>query len=552
MREVLSVINRAVHADPPAADGIALIVDDARVLQGIVTDGDIRRFLIAGGDLESPVAGAMNRKPFTLSSVLSADEMLVALLQETKRRSLPGTAFTKIVIVNEDGTVHDVVTFFELWRRTDVKTRTVGIVGLGYVGLTLALTFAEMGLRVVGVDVDERVVGELHSGRAHFYERGLQEMLLKHLNKNFTVQRAFAGSESDVYVVCVGTPVSGDTLVTAPLASSLAAVARVLKRHDLVVLRSTVPAGTTREIGIPALEAGSGLTAGKDFFVAFAPERTVEGKAMEELRTLPQVVGGYDEASRELAGKLFHLIAPVIVPVASLEAAEMVKLLNNTYRDLVFSYANEIAMLCHAYGLSAHEVIRAANHGYVRDPIPLPSPGVGGPCLTKDPYLLHITAAKKRVPMELSLKSRAIHRNTIDHLCGRVEQFLAGVAGRGERPEIFVAGLAFKGEPETSDLRGSSALEIIERLAPQYAVRVYDPVVKGEEIEIPGAMPVSFEEGFKGAHVALILNNHRSFRAHALKDLACGMARPGLFFDAWYLYGRDRGTLPEGITYATL
>jgi len=153
------------------------------------------------------------------------------------------------------------------------------------------------------------------------------------------------------------------------------------------MLRSTVPVGTTRKQVIPVLEHYSGLAAGSGFHIAFCPERTVEGQAIQELSSLPQIVGGLTEACTEKAVSFWSTLTDTVVRVDALEAAELVKLINNSYRDLSFAFANEFALLADRYNIDATRLIAAANEGYPRDKIPRPSPGVGGYCLTKDPVV---------------------------------------------------------------------------------------------------------------------------------------------------------------------
>ena len=551
----MEAITASVRDKPAGPAGIALAVDGQSILKGILTDGDIRRFLLRGGEIAQPVRDAMNVRPFTLDNELTAHEMLDRVLAETKRRALRPTAIEKIVIVDRRGAPTDVVTFFELWRQTDVAARTVAMIGLGYVGLTLALTLADFGVTAVGTDVDQAVLGKLREGNTPFYERGLKELLRLQLAKNFRITDSFEEHPSDVYVICVGTPVGANNQPSLDaLTSSIESVARVLKPYDLVVLRSTVPVGTCRNFAIPLIERVSGLVVGKNLFFAFAPERTAEGKALEELRMLPQIIGGFDAASETLAGKLFRLITPKIVPVGSLEAAELVKLANNSFRDLTFSFANEIARFCHALGLNANDVITAANHDYVRDRIPLPSPGVGGACLTKDPYLLAHSAAGYGVTLTLPLVSRRINEDMISHVRERVGRFVDRYYGAGgARPKIFAMGMAFKGVPETSDTRHSTTSRIARVLDDAYAgVFIHDAVADAKDPALDGLRFASMEEGMQDAAVALVLNNHPAYHPERLLPLLDRMASPALFFDAWNMFKDAKGLIPRHIEYQSL
>ena len=268
-------------------------------------------------------------------------------------------------------------------------TDTVVVLGLGYVGLTLGTVFAEEGAHVIGVDINETVIDMLSNGIPHFYEPGLEEKLFactERLEFRTTIPPLIAPA---TYVISVGSNISkhGEPDYSH-IERASEHISKALKQGDMVILRSTVPIGTTRNRVIPILEKHSHLKAGNDFFVAFAPERTIEGKALEELRTLPQMIGGYSLACRQKAEQFFSKISQHIVLLDTLEEAELAKLISNAYRDLSFAFANSIALIASEHNINISTVINAANDGYKRNNIPLPSPGVGGYCLSKDPQLL--------------------------------------------------------------------------------------------------------------------------------------------------------------------
>ncbi|MEK7608997.1 MAG: nucleotide sugar dehydrogenase, partial [Patescibacteria group bacterium] len=348
--------------------GIILITDESQRLLGIATDGDIRRALSAGVNLSTPIGKIMNRQPFLIEGQKSSNEIISLVTEKIKREKWHKDRLSKVIIVDKKKRVVDLVSFYDLWQKSDVRFKQIGVVGLGYVGLTLALTLADLGFRVRGFDTNPRVAKSLRSGRPHFFENGLEDILKDSLKKSFEVVDDFKGADNcDVYFIAVGTPLAVNKKPNLDhLKSASYMVGRVLKNGDAVVLRSTVPVGATRNVVIPILEKISGLKSGDDFSVAFAPERTVEGKALEELRILPQVVGGINWASADIAANIFNHLTHSVILVDSLEEAEMVKLVNNTYRDVVFSFANELALVCNKLGLNTRRVIEAANRGYTR------------------------------------------------------------------------------------------------------------------------------------------------------------------------------------------
>ncbi|OHA44135.1 MAG: hypothetical protein A3G03_00380 [Candidatus Taylorbacteria bacterium RIFCSPLOWO2_12_FULL_44_15c] len=561
IREAMAAIELSPHSKPePGPAGIALVTDRRHKLLGILTDGDIRKAILGGVAIDSSVSGIMKKNPVTVKKGLSAFEMMRAIIREIKERNIVDHKLDKIVVVDDDNGVHDVLSFFELWKNTEIHARNVYIVGLGYVGLTLALTLCEVGFKVHGIDTDKKVAASLRRGRPHFHEVGLEPLLKHHINKNFFVQSDFKNGESDIYIIAVNTPVNEKgEVVFDYLKKAITSVAKILKPHDLIILRSTVSVGTCRKFAIPLIEKISKLKAGEDFYLSFAPERTVEGRALEELRILPQVIGGINEASVDLTTRLFKTINHLIVPVQNLEAAEVVKLLNNSFRDVSFAYANEVAQACEKFGVNAFEVIEAANRGYPRNKIPSPSPGVGGLCLVKDPWILVNSAKQVGFNAKLPALGRKINEEMIKLVAKKVSAFAVKNKIKPNALKIFVLGVAFKGEPETSDMRFSPAVDIIKELQQKFKnIVVYDPVIKTSELKKArlsdgqtGLKPVSLADGFEESNCVLVLNNHHSFRDLDIYDLLMKMKKPGYFFDGWNLFPREAIEGVKGIKYGT-
>lgn len=546
-------IDEGPRKTPPSPWGMAIIMEGDQ-LRGIVTDGNIRRAILQGKSLEEPIASIMTTDPLRIHAGTSR-AMLTELHDHMRRRGGSESTYHHILVVDEDGALVDAITPFELWRRSDVRIKTVAVIGLGYVGLTLALTLNEFGIRVIGIDTNEEVMDKLRKGLPHFFERGLAPLLTKHANALLTFQSTLKKEETDIFVVCVGTPVDeqGHVLTTF-LEEASRNVGRVLKPHDLVILRSTVPIGTCRSLVIPILEEESGLSAERDFFLAFAPERTVEGRALEELRTLPQVIGGINKQSIDVASQFFQIFTRTIVSVNSLEEAEAVKLLNNTFRDVSFGFANEAAHVLSRYGITARSVICAANEGYTRNTIPPPSPGVGGACLVKDPHLFAQSARAKGYEPRLPPAARAVNTSMIDFVAGKVHDFLRSTGRPPASAKILLMGMAFKGTPETSDIRFSTSVDILRRLQATFpTTTIYDPIVHRSDLEALGAPVVEDPaQGFRGADAVLVLNNHQSFADLDIFTLATTMRRPGLLFDPWGAYTAEQLSACDGIAYVGL
>ena len=241
-------------------------------------------------------------------------------------------------VLNVNNQVIDVITENKNIQKPNIKNKKISIIGLGYVGLTLALVLSENGFDVVGYDINENTINKIKKGVSPFYERYIDEYLNKNLDKNLRVTNNFASISSDIYIICVGTPINikSKKPKTSIINSAAKKIASKIKTGDLIILRSTLPTGYTRKKFIPIIEKYSKLKVGKDFMISFCPERTIEGKALDELSDLPQIIGGYDQESSELSMKFFGTYSRTVIDVGSLEGAELCKLIDNSYRDVRF------------------------------------------------------------------------------------------------------------------------------------------------------------------------------------------------------------------------
>lgn len=403
----------------------------------------------------------------------------------------------------------------------------VCVVGLGYVGLTLATAFAARGLRVTGTERRTEVVAALSRGEATFYEAGLSEALAEAVasGRLRAVDATAPLPTARSYIITVGTPLDDGATSDADLTDALRAVAAGMPAGALVVLRSTVKLGTTE--GVAADILGS---SGKDFLLAMAPERTVEGKAMAELTSLPQIVGGRDEASLAAAADLFSRLGVQIVPVASPHEAEFAKLISNTWRDLQFAFANELAYLADAAGVDVYRVIEAAGRGYDRLSLALPGP-VAGPCLEKDAYILGESAIAYGADAQLSLAARSVNEHIVPHVAR-----IAAAALPQAPASVAIIGLAFKGRPATSDVRGSLAADFateFTRRWPGAELLGWDPQVSPADATTLGLTPTTLARA-AGAEVVLLHTNHAEFSSRSFHETLIANLPPGaLVLDLW-------------------
>ena len=403
------------------------------------------------------------------------------------------------------------------------EDRSVGVIGLGYVGLPLALAYHEAGLTVVGVDANPKRVDELNAGHSP-----IDDVDDARLNAARGSGIRFVGSEAakgllaaaDAIVVCVPTPITATKDPDlAPVISAAELVRGSLRPGHLVVLQSTTFPGTTTGPFRAELER-SNLIAGRDFDLAFAPERVNPGDPASAGRDVPRLVGGLTPEGTARARKLFENINSRVIPLSSPDAAEMAKLLENVFRNINIAFVNQLALLCERMGLDVWEVIDAAATKPFGFMAFRPGPGVGGHCIPVDPYYLAWRAREfDFVDRFIELAgdiNLTMPRHVVDLTADALNE--RGRALKGAR--VGVVGVAFK--PDVQDARNTPASDVLAQLAARGAdVRFHDPLV-AELKDSAGVVrtSISFEELMSGSDVLVILTPHKSLDWTAIFDRA--------------------------------
>jgi len=391
----------------------------------------------------------------------------------------------------------------------------ISIIGLGYVGLPTAVVFASRGFSVVGVDIDVRKVEAVNSGRCYLREPSLDVLLRDVVSRGFlsaTTDAVGAVRESDAVIIAVPTPVRDGVADLSYLKQALLAVREGLRRGLLVVIESTIPPGTTVGFAKPLLEE-SGFRVEEDFYLAHVPERIAPGKAIYELLHEPRVVGGVGPRSTEKALELYSRVNSKLYPTDA-TTAEFVKLVENTYRDLNIAFANLLALMAEKLGVDVYEAIRLANT-HPRVNIHLPGAGVGGPCLTKDPYML-ASLYREFWGTQLIELARKINEYMPRHTVEIVERALRDAGLSVKDVKIAVLGAAYKGGVD--DTRESPAKYIVRELLEKGArVVVYDPYTS-ESFSAERAN--SLEDAVRGADVVVIVTDHPEFKSLDLESIA--------------------------------
>jgi UDP-N-acetyl-D-mannosaminuronic acid dehydrogenase len=378
-----------------------------------------------------------------------------------------------------------------------VRFESLCVLGLGYIGLPTASTFATHGIKVVGVDTNTRIVESLNNGHVHLFEPGLRTLVQAAIgSKNLTIQNA--PQKADAFIIAVPTPFKEEKSADLSYVVEAAeAIVPFLEKGNLVILESTSPPRTTVDIVAPILEK-SGLKAGTDFHLAYSPERVLPGQILRELIENARVIGGIDSQSAEAGKALYSTFVRGEIILTDATTAEMVKLMENTYRDINIAAANEFSRLAARFEVDIWEAIDIANlHPRVK--ILQPGPGVGGHCISVDPWFF-VEAAPDLAHL--------IHtaRRVNDGQPQFVVSSLTAAAGGLNGKKIAALGLAYK--PNVDDLRESPAIEVVKELVTAgCVVSVYEPF--DTDYVVSGAnTTTSLAEAAKGADIILLLVPH--------------------------------------------
>lgn len=392
--------------------------------------------------------------------------------------------------------------------------KSVCVMGLGYIGLPTAAILASNGFKVLGVDVDQRVVDTVNSGNIHIEEPGLHTVVKAAIGSGNL--RASTKPEScEAFILAVPTPLTDDKKADMKFVESSAEmVVPYLQPGCLVVLESTSPPATCRDLLIPILEK-SGLKVGRDLYLAHCPERVLPGKILKELIQNDRVIGGIDAASAERAREIYATFVEGQIFMTDATTAETVKLVENTFRDVNIALANELALVCERMGIDFWEVARLANR-HPRVNVHSAGPGVGGHCISVDPWFI---VEKSPEQAQLIHLSRQRNDSMPEHVADKIMSLIGGT----EKPKVVALGLTYKGNVD--DLRESPSIHVVELLqARGVEVAVYEPHV--QQCKFALSAP---EEAFHGADCVVLLTDHDEYRA--LDPRVCGrtMRRMTLF-----------------------
>jgi len=371
------------------------------------------------------------------------------------------------------------------------------VLGLGYIGLPTASILATHGFNVIGVDVNPKVIQVLNNGGIHIEEPGLKTIVKAAIN-SCNLKATLTPEPADIFIIAVPTPLTIEKFANLDhIKAAAKSIVPLLTKGNLVILESTSPPGTTKNFLIPILEE-SGLKAGEEFFIAYCPERVLPGRILKELIENSRIIGGINQESSESAKKIYSHFVEGKITLTDSNTAEMVKLMENIYRDVNIALANELAIICERMGINAWEVIAQANL-HPRVNLHLPGPGVGGHCLALDPWFI-----VEKFPEEAKIisLSRQINEAMPYYVTKNVLKFLEQI----ENAKITVFGVSYKANID--DTRESPALNILKQLEEKgVTFSVYDPHVKEFYYELS-----SLTEALLDSDIILLLTDHEELK----------------------------------------
>lgn len=403
----------------------------------------------------------------------------------------------------------------KLVKQIKDKSLSLAVLGSGYVGLPTAVLFADAGFYVTALDVKPEVVNAINYGASYVNEPGLQNLVSRNVKTGrlkAMLNSADALSLAEAVIISVQTPIDEDKKPNLSfLMEALSDIGNNMKRGVLIIVSSTIPPGTMAEKIEPKIENLSGLKAETDFYLVYVPERISPGNALKEFVESPRLVGGIGSNSTKVAVELFRTVCKTVIETDA-PTAEVAKLAENTYRDVNIAFANQLALICEQHGVDAEEVIRLANT-HPRVNIHTPGPGVGGPCLPKDPYLL--IHQSKSINHDIIRTARQINDYMPKHVVKLISQALKETSKDIRSSRIAILGTAYKCNIDDSRLSPSEPI-INELLQLSAETIVYDPHCN----ESFGAKrAASLHEAVKGADCLVIVTDHTEFKNLNLQEI---------------------------------
>jgi nucleotide sugar dehydrogenase len=526
---LLSTLSRRIN--PNFGSGFAIIVDSIGNISGIVEDSDLRKFLLKFPYRKLNIIELMRKDFISVDANLDKSQMISDIISQLDLRGWDTSLPVRIIPVLNNRKPVGLIDTEEIQLALQQQKSNYVVVGLGYVGLTLALSLARINRNVIGIDSDGIRIDKLKQYVSYVFEPGIENLLKTHLGKNLAVGNSLSSVLSkdgikNIYFICIGSPLDPNSKPNLNnLLLAIENLIKFLKQGDVIVMRSTVPIGFGNHV-ISLVESNLNWKVGVDFHYVAAPERTVEGNALKEIQDLPQILSGATSSCQLIGLSIFQNLSSSVTPVNKIEAAELIKLIGNAYRDYIFGFSNYFINICQRNKLDINLIIEASNRGYPRSNIPVPSLGVGGPCLSKDSYFLpEVSFFNERSPL---VAARRVNELTP----ALVVKFISSSISNLKKFKCLGIGIAFKGTPETNDFRNSPSIDFLELLKVEVSrINIWDSSISKDELDLDFSF---HSENNDYDFYAILNNNSKNLDFLESRILKCNFNEI-ILFDPWRL-----------------
>ncbi len=517
---------------------IAISFNEDKSIKGIISIGDLRRLIENKAELNEQISKYLNKSPIIVKEKDFNNDLYSKILKE-KNKISKKLKITKVIVIDDKKKFKRILNFKEI--ESNYNYKKICIIGLGHIGLPLAVHLLKKAEKINGVDQDKKKISQLLRYKLNFFEKNLYDDLLFNIkSKKLRISSDIRNLNGEVYIVCVGTEFNNGKINNKNLFKLAKQLGKKLKPNDLVILRGTVQVGVTKKIFLKGLLKTSKLKCGNEFNLSYMPERLVEGKALEEMEKIPNLVSGFTDSCLDKAVSFTKNYFNNYLSLDSIEEAEIIKLTSNTYRDFKFAFANEINRIANQNKLSGSALIKKANYGYERNDIPLPSLGVGGFCLPKDPYLFNKSINNVK-GFSLNFNSRKLNEANEKIIFSNIRKILNSKNFK-LRKKILICGVAFKGYPETLDTRNSVAIKLGKYLK-NYNCKIdyIDPLSK--MFNDKKIVKISIKNKIKNINQydgIIVVNNHEYFCKIIMTNLKINKTRnKKMVFDVWNILNKD-------------
>ena len=520
---------------------IAVKLSNDNQLEGIITLGDLRKIIEKKYELKTLVENLINKNPIIVNENELNNNLYELLLKKISKHKNQ-INIEEVIVINEKKKFSRILSFKSICENYNYKN--ICIVGLGHIGIPLAIHILKKFKSISGFDIDEQKIKDIRNLKLSFYEKNLDKSLKYYLSNNkFKLTSEIEKVSAEIYIICVGSDLTKNKADNKKLVKVAKNLSKKLKKNDLVILRGTVPVGGSRNLFLKELIKLKSLRCGNDFYFSYMPERIVEGNALEELEKIPQLVSGFSENCEKESINFSKNIFNNIVNLSSIEEGEIIKLASNSFRDLNFAFSNEISRIANLNNLSGSRLIEKANYGYLRNNFSKPSIGVGGFCLPKDPFLFK-SSFKSSHGYKLGVVSRKINNETIPFYGNNIMRKLKSIKKISKK--ILIMGLTFKGFPETLDIRNSPGIELGNFLKKKKIICEYmDPMHKSLKKIVPKNKFQIIDDKVKlnDYDMVIVINNNQYFFDIIQSKLKLNNSKNRKYiFDCWNILNENEIT----------